>query len=132
MPAFVVFTDATLASIAERMPADLPALARISGVGAVKLERYGAGVLGALRAANIEMGRDVSVIAGCATDPAQSASPPDPAIPWDVRAWGATAAELLLDRIRNGEREAGRQVTLPCELIVRSSCAAPNEAFACH
>ncbi|GAB97172.1 DNA helicase-2/ATP-dependent DNA helicase PcrA [Kineosphaera limosa] len=48
VPAFVVFTDATLASIAERMPADLPALARISGVGAVKLERYGAGVLGAL------------------------------------------------------------------------------------
>jgi len=88
------------------------------------------GVLGALRAANIEMGRDVSVIAGCDTDLAQLASPPVTAIHWDVRAWGATAAELLLERIRNGDRDTGRQVNLPCELIVRSSCAAPNEAFA--
>lgn len=49
VPAFVVFTDATLAAIAERVPADRAGLAAISGVGAVKLDRYGAGVLAALQ-----------------------------------------------------------------------------------
>lgn len=48
MPAFVVFTDATLMAIAEQMPGDLAALGTISGVGRTKLERYGAGVLAVL------------------------------------------------------------------------------------
>jgi len=41
VPAYVVFGDRTLAEMAERRPATLDELARISGVGAVKLERYG-------------------------------------------------------------------------------------------
>jgi DNA helicase-2/ATP-dependent DNA helicase PcrA len=45
VPAYVVFTDATLQAIAEHKPADERALVAISGVGAVKLERYGADVL---------------------------------------------------------------------------------------
>ncbi len=45
VPAFVVFTDATLTAIAEQVPADVGALARINGVGPAKLERYGADVL---------------------------------------------------------------------------------------
>ena len=49
MPAYVVFTDATLTAIAERVPADVGALARISGVGPTKLERYGADVLDLLK-----------------------------------------------------------------------------------
>jgi DNA helicase-2/ATP-dependent DNA helicase PcrA len=48
VPAFVVFTDATLTAIAETAPADVAALARINGVGPAKLERYGADVLGLL------------------------------------------------------------------------------------
>jgi len=48
MPAFVVFTDATLMAIAEEMPTDLAALGTISGVGRAKLDRYGEGVLGIL------------------------------------------------------------------------------------
>ncbi len=48
VPAFVVFTDATLTAIAERSPADAAELSLISGVGARKLERYGAGVLAVL------------------------------------------------------------------------------------
>ena len=47
-PAFVVFTDATLMSIAEAMPADERELLGVSGVGPVKVENYGAGVLGVL------------------------------------------------------------------------------------
>ncbi|MDL0402512.1 ATP-dependent DNA helicase UvrD2 [Corynebacterium lehmanniae] len=44
-PAFVVFTDATLMSIAEAMPANERELLGVSGVGPVKVDNYGAGVL---------------------------------------------------------------------------------------
>ncbi|WP_345207950.1 ATP-dependent DNA helicase UvrD2 [Fodinibacter luteus] len=49
VPAFVVFTDATLTAIAEQLPADVAALSRITGVGPAKLERHGAAVLEVLR-----------------------------------------------------------------------------------
>jgi DNA helicase-2/ATP-dependent DNA helicase PcrA len=49
LPAFVVFTDATLVAIAEQRPADVAALARITGVGPAKLERYGEAVLDLLQ-----------------------------------------------------------------------------------
>ncbi len=45
LPAYVVFTDATLVAIAETLPADEGALARVPGVGAAKLQRYGQAVL---------------------------------------------------------------------------------------
>ncbi|MFC8571528.1 ATP-dependent DNA helicase UvrD2 [Streptomyces sp. NPDC057245] len=44
-PAFCVFTDKTLMAIAESVPEDERELARIPGVGARKLNRYGAEVL---------------------------------------------------------------------------------------
>ena len=49
VPAYVVFHDSTLASIAERQPQSLTELARVSGVGPTKLERYGEEVLAVLR-----------------------------------------------------------------------------------
>ena len=42
VPAYVVFTDRTLIEIAETRPGTLDAMARITGIGATKLERYGA------------------------------------------------------------------------------------------
>ncbi|WP_026421968.1 ATP-dependent DNA helicase UvrD2 [Actinokineospora inagensis] len=45
VPAYVIFTDATLLAIAEQRPADRAALVAISGVGATKLDRFGAEVL---------------------------------------------------------------------------------------
>jgi ATP-dependent DNA helicase RecQ len=45
LPAYVVFHDATLAEMARGRPATLDELAGISGVGATKLERYGAEIL---------------------------------------------------------------------------------------
>jgi len=45
LPAYVIFHDATLAAIAERNPATLDDLQGISGMGAKKLEAYGADVL---------------------------------------------------------------------------------------
>ena len=50
LPAYVIFHDATLAAIAERCPADLESLAQISGIGSVKLERYGAALIEVCRA----------------------------------------------------------------------------------
>ena len=47
-PAYVVFTDATLMSIAEAMPTDERELLGVSGIGPVKVDNYGAGVLGVL------------------------------------------------------------------------------------
>jgi len=48
VPAYVVFTDATLEAIAARGPTSLAELATINGVGTVKLERYGPDVLALL------------------------------------------------------------------------------------
>ena len=48
VPAYVIFHDSTLREIAQQQPTDLDALAAISGVGAGKLERYGAAVLDAV------------------------------------------------------------------------------------
>ncbi len=45
VPAYVVFSDATLQAIATARPAGRGELAGIPGVGAVKLDRYGAAVL---------------------------------------------------------------------------------------
>ncbi|MGB5557103.1 MAG: DNA helicase RecQ [Paracoccaceae bacterium] len=41
VPAYVIFPDRTLIEIVERRPASLDDMARISGIGATKLERYG-------------------------------------------------------------------------------------------
>ena len=45
VPAYVVFTDRTLIEMAEKRPRTLDDMARIGGVGATKLERYGAAFL---------------------------------------------------------------------------------------
>ena len=41
VPAYVIFTDATLQAIAEQRPTSAPELLRVSGVGARKLDMYG-------------------------------------------------------------------------------------------
>ena len=45
LPAYIVFHDATLAEMAQTAPTTLDALGQISGVGAKKLEAYGAEIL---------------------------------------------------------------------------------------
>ncbi|MES2413080.1 MAG: DNA helicase RecQ [Pseudomonadota bacterium] len=45
LPAFVIFHDATLRALAERAPASMDELEGIAGIGAKKLEAYGAEVL---------------------------------------------------------------------------------------
>ncbi|MDQ1643486.1 MAG: ATP-dependent helicase UvrD/PcrA [Actinomycetota bacterium] len=50
VPAYVIFTDATLTAIAETTPTTEAALLAVSGVGRGKLDRYGADVLGIVAA----------------------------------------------------------------------------------
>ena len=45
VPAYVVFSDATLEALAEVRPTDRQALLRINGIGAAKLEKYADDVL---------------------------------------------------------------------------------------
>ena len=45
VPAYIIFNDRTLVEMAEQRPANLDDMARIGGVGATKLERYGAAFL---------------------------------------------------------------------------------------
>ena len=54
VPAYVVFTDATLIAIAEQLPADIAALGSIPGVGPMKLEAYGDAVLSLVAHAQAE------------------------------------------------------------------------------
>ncbi|MBB2913559.1 DNA helicase-2/ATP-dependent DNA helicase PcrA [Streptosporangium becharense] len=51
IPPYVVFTDVTLQAIAERAPASEQDLLAITGIGRVKLDRYGEAVLDLCRAA---------------------------------------------------------------------------------
>ncbi len=45
VPAYIVFSDTTLIALAEELPTSEAELLQINGVGPVKVERYGAGVL---------------------------------------------------------------------------------------
>ena len=51
VPAFVVFTDATLTAIAADRPTSSTALLQIPGIGQVKVDRYGDGLLAVVRSA---------------------------------------------------------------------------------
>jgi len=54
VPAFVVFSDATLLAIAERKPADQAALLSIPGIGRSKLDAYGSDVLAIVGRAGVK------------------------------------------------------------------------------
>ncbi|WDS37629.1 DNA helicase RecQ [Pseudoxanthomonas sp.] len=51
VPAYVIFHDATLRTIAEQRPQSMGELARVGGVGGSKLDRYGASLLEVVREA---------------------------------------------------------------------------------
>ena len=49
VPPYMIFHDKTLRGMVEKMPAQLPELGKISGVGKAKLEKYGVAFLSALK-----------------------------------------------------------------------------------
>jgi DNA helicase-2/ATP-dependent DNA helicase PcrA len=50
LPAYIIFTDATLVALAEARPANSTELLKISGLGSAKALKYGEHVLAILRA----------------------------------------------------------------------------------
>jgi DNA helicase-2/ATP-dependent DNA helicase PcrA len=54
VPPYIVFSDATLVAIADTRPGSRAELARISGIGPAKLERYSEPVLAVLGGADPE------------------------------------------------------------------------------
>ena len=48
-PAYIVFSDATLMAVAESMPTSVEELLGISGIGPVKVERFGEELLAVIR-----------------------------------------------------------------------------------
>ena len=57
VPAYVVFSDATLVAISDSRPSDRSGLARVSGIGPAKLDRYGEPLLAVLAGAGSGNGR---------------------------------------------------------------------------
>jgi DNA helicase-2/ATP-dependent DNA helicase PcrA len=53
VPAYVVFTDATLTALAERRPTSTDELLAIAGIGPRKIELYGEATLALLRGADV-------------------------------------------------------------------------------
>ena len=49
VPAYIVFSDRTLADMAVRRPASLESLSNVKGVGEMKLAKYGAKFLAVIR-----------------------------------------------------------------------------------
>lgn len=89
------------------------------------------GVLRAIRVRGISIPDDISVIAVGDSDLAELYAPPISLIRWDQGEIGQTAAQLLLDRIK--DRKSGDQkpeppqrVLLPTEFVLRSSTAKPK------
>jgi DNA helicase II / ATP-dependent DNA helicase PcrA len=74
VPAFVVFHDTTLEEIARRRPRELWELAKVSGVGPTKLERYGAEVILALEQSSGPPAAGAGLRAGASSssDPART------------------------------------------------------------
>ncbi len=84
-------------------------------------------ILRAIKLRKLEIGKDISVIAGVDSDLAELATPAISTIRWDIGAWGRTCAQLLLDQIASPTTPLGRQIILPTELIIRASCRPPTE-----
>jgi LacI family transcriptional regulator len=83
-----------------------------------------AGVLRALNLLGRAVPRDVSVLSSGETELAELAAPPVTVIRWDLAAFGREAASLMLSRLQDPDSEPRRMV-IPCELILRKSCAPP-------
>ena len=83
------------------------------------------GVLRALKHNRRKVKQDVSVISCDDTPVAELTSPAITVIRRDMAEWGEIGAELLLDRLNEPKRKAAtsRKLVLPCELVLRGSCA---------
>jgi ATP-dependent DNA helicase RecQ len=111
VPAYVIFPDRTLIEMAETRPATLDDMARVSGVGAKKLERYGALFL--------------EIITGTL---------PDPQHPARRRLSGRAGADLYdqlmeaQNRLSRGENGTEKPLTCSASLIAKIAEVRPDNS----
>lgn len=83
-------------------------------------------VIRAVRALGLRIPEDVSIVSGADSHLEQLHQPPIAALRWSMKEVGQTAAQLLLDRINEGDALAERKLTIPVEFVRRASCAPPR------
>ncbi len=83
------------------------------------------GCIQALRTLKLDIGRDVSVIAGADSELARLHTPPVTAIAWNLAEMGRHAATMLIDRIAAESPRPFRCLKLPTTLVRRQSCLRP-------
>ena len=86
------------------------------------------GALKALKELKLKIPEDVSLMGSDDADYTALYSPSITIINRDMEKLGKNAAELLLARIDNKLPDESRQVVLPSEVILRSSCAPPKKS----
>jgi ATP-dependent DNA helicase RecQ len=101
VPAYFVFTDATLQALARERPTTPEALLAVPGIGPVTAERYGHALLAALR----EVAGGVDAGGGEASAPAQEPEPPTP------------EQAALYGRLKALRSELAREAGLPAYCI---------------
>lgn len=82
------------------------------------------GALAELRARELRVGDDISLVSCDAISVTEFFDPPIAVVRRDNRELGRTAAELLLEQMRDDAPP--RQVVLPTEFVRRASCAPPS------
>jgi DNA-binding LacI/PurR family transcriptional regulator len=83
------------------------------------------GVLEAIKAAKLEVPRQISLIGFDDPSVVRLATPSVTVISRDIAQIGTIAAQMLLDRIRLGPGHPLQKVILPTEIVLRNSCAPP-------
>lgn len=84
------------------------------------------GALRAVRASDLEVGRQISIVSSSDSDLAELSTPPITALQWDRAEMGRHAAEMLLSRINQERQSPPRTIRVPVSLVVRGSCRPPQ------
>ncbi len=84
------------------------------------------GVLRAVRIKGIAIPQQLSLIVSNDSELAQLATPAISVIRYDAYALGREAAQLLLQRLREGPSWTPTRIEVPTEFVLRDSCAAPQ------
>jgi LacI family transcriptional regulator len=82
------------------------------------------GAIRAIRNVGLQIGPDVSLITDSDSELAELTTPSITAVRWDLKEWGRTAAQMLLERLKQGADMEPRRIVINTELVVRDSCMA--------
>lgn len=86
-----------------------------------------AGILRSLRALDLRVAEDISVVGTGDSDLAMLSTPPISVIRWNYAELGHALARLLLEQIDKRDRFEAKQILYPAEFLIRNSCAPPKQ-----